>query len=242
MKEVIEYGTLIKRNGEYKDTVAYKMIFLDETYLEEILDLQEKVFKTLDNLETFVPDTKEFMEKSIFPPDQGRVIGVFTNEGLIAYRTINFPGKDEKNLGREINLIGNDLDKVAHLESTVVHPLYRGNRLQAKMLPHSIKLIRELGYEFVLTTISPYNYPSLKNVMDQGLTIKNLKIRNNEYKGKLRYLLSIDFINTNKEITDIIIVKNTDLLKQQELLAEGYEGYQIEKREGYFDVMYCKYK
>jgi len=240
MKKIIEQGKLIRNDGSHKDLVEYKMMFLNEIHLDDILALQDEVFKALEDPDTFVPDTKEFIEKSILPPKQGRIIGIFTYDGLIAYRTINFPGEDEKNLGRDIDLSKEDLDKVAHLESTVVHPNYRGNKLQSKMLPHTIKIIKDLGYNFILTTISPYNYPSLKNVMDHKLTIIDLKFRDGEYGGKLRYLLFVDLNNTDKNFTDSIIVKNTDVLKQQKLLKKGYEALKIEKQEGYFDVVYFK--
>ena len=243
MKKIVENGFLIKNNGMMKELVEYKIMFLNKNYLDDILALQAEVLDSLENPDTFVPDTRDFIRDSLISGKHGKVIGVLSESKLIAYRTINFPRQNKNNLGRDISLSTEALEKVAHLESTVVHPHYRGNKLQSKMLPYSLKSIKELGYETILTTISPYNYPSLKNVMDYGLTIIDLKHREGEYEGKLRYLLTLNLIEENRKrkLTNGIKIKNNEILMQQQLLRKGYRGYKIVKQEESFDVYYRKY-
>ena len=60
------------------------------------------------------------------------VIGVTTEEGLIAFSMIRIPGLAHDNLGRDINLPEEELCKVAHLQAAAVHPAYRGNGSAAK--------------------------------------------------------------------------------------------------------------
>jgi len=56
------------------------------------------------------------------------VIGIFTDDGLIAYNVLYFPGVDGDNFGTDIALPSDELDKVVHLETVAVHPAFRGTR------------------------------------------------------------------------------------------------------------------
>lgn len=138
-------------------------------------------------------------------------------------------------MGRELELPEDELDHVVHLEATVVHPEYRGNKLQAKMMKHTFDMVFKLGYYHILCTVSPFNYPSLKNVMDAGLVIKALGQREGPYEGKWRFLLHRDlrFIGT-KRYRRSIEVENEKLDKQIEILNRGYQGFLL-SRNRYMD-------
>ena len=241
-KHLLEQGILNKVEGQERIRVPYEMMLIDETYLNDVLNLQTFVSNSLDNEQTFVVDSREFMQEEILAPGRGKMIGVFSEGKLIAYRNISFPRSDsDYNLGKELDIPKEELDKVSILEATVVHPQYRGNRLQARLLKQTIPLIEGLGYYHILSTISPYNYPSLKNVMDSDLVIRDLKNRGGVYEGKLRFLLArdlrkpciIDFIER-------IAVSNGDIEKQQELIQKGFIGFKLVKNAGGFDVEYGK--
>lgn len=241
-KPIMEQGILNKHEGERQLRVPYEMLLINEDYLEDVLALQAFVSNSLDNEETFVADSREFMLEEILAPDRGRMIGVFAEGKLIAYRNISFPKPDsDYNLGRETDLPEDERSKVSILEATVVHPQYRGNRLQARLLKHTIPLIEELGYFHVFSTISPYNYPSLKNVMDADLVIRDLKCRGGVYEGKLRFLLARDLRKPyNIDLIEKIVLSNSDIEKQQALLKKGFIGYKLEKIAEGFNIFYGK--
>jgi len=225
MREIIERGTL--RRTIILDE-EYEMVILDKTNIDEIVDLQDKIVKNLNNPEVFVMDSREFILNSVLEKGKGLAIGVYADNKLIAFRTVSFPGKSEINMGREIDIPLEELDHVAHLESTVVDFGYRGNRLQAKMMKHTFKILSELGYYHILCTVSPFNYPSLKNVMDADLIIKALSKRGGPYEGKWRFLLARDLRNTDtREYTCNVEIENNNLEKQQELLKKGFEGFSL---------------
>ena len=58
------------------------------------------------------------------PSDSNEVAGMFA---------IKFPGMASDNLGRYQNFSEEQLQLCAHMESTIVHPQYRGYHLQAQM-------------------------------------------------------------------------------------------------------------
>lgn len=242
VKHMIEQGILNKTQGTTVRRVPYEVILLDKRYLPAVLALQDYVSNSLEDDQTFVTDSKEFMEEEILAPGKGKMLGVLCEQELIAYRNISFPCKGSTfNLGIELEIDPQELDKVAVLEATVVHPNYRGNALQARLLNHTLRLIEELGYYHVLSTISPYNYPSLKSVMSGQLVIRDLKNRDGVYRGRLRFLLARDLRKSLKtSFSNVVIVPNGEIERQMELLKEGYIGYELRKQEGFFEIVYGK--
>ncbi len=244
MKEFIESGILKRSINNTVRMVNYEMKFLNESHLEEILQLQKMVSDALDNQELFVTDAREFILEQVLRPGRGKAIGIFVNNSLVAYRTVSFPGNSDWNLGRELGIAEEELDKVVHLEATAVHPEYRGNRLQVRMLKHTIDYVQQQGFFHILSTVSPYNYPSLKSVISYQLAIKALSLREGVYGGKLRYLLSRDLRDIKiMAAVASVMVKNKDIVQQIKLLEAGYVGDYVEKADdgsGEFMIGYRK--
>lgn len=46
---------------------------------------------------------------------------------------VTYPDTDPENLGYDIDLSGAQLSQVAHMDTVVIHPLYRGQSLQRKL-------------------------------------------------------------------------------------------------------------
>ena len=229
-------------SGDLNKKVGYKIAFVENPQIvDEVVKLQQLVKDDLNNPETYVMDSKEFLLNEILPQGKGFMIGVFSEGSLIALRTISFPAPDsEYNLAAELDIPKNELNKVAVLEATIVHPDYRGNRLQRKMLGYTLPRLEEKGYIHVCSTISPYNYPSLSSVMSFGLTIRDLKIRGGVYGGKLRFLLARNLENDIEKYTDNVTVGNGNIQIQQQLLEEGYIGHTLVKKDNNFNIIYGK--
>ncbi len=229
--KLIETGFLYQHTAEEITEKPYQMLRLGPGRAQEIFSLQKIVYEAQDDPQKFVPDPVESFQDVMLVEGKGFSIGVFVEEQLIAVRTVSFPGKGEENLGREIGLTEeSELDKVAILEATMVRPDYRGNALQKKMLVHTMKFIREYGCCHVLSTVSPFNYPSLSSVMHAGLYIKNLKLRTGVYGGKLRFLMAKNICREEPmNFSDTITLKNTEIKKQQLLMEKGYLGFKLEE-------------
>ncbi len=81
---------------------------------------------------------------------------------------------------------------MAHLETTVVHPDYRGNSLQSLTLQQAIPMVQDLGYKPPAMHSIPQNIYSLYNIMKNGLRVKaEEKIRQSEdgSDGLWRFIL-----------------------------------------------------
>ena len=70
---------------------------------------------------------------------------------------VTFPGMKEENLGRDIELAGVELEKVAHMESVAILPAYRGNGLQYALMQRGEADLRKMGYRYLMCTVHPDN-------------------------------------------------------------------------------------
>ena len=91
-------------------------------------------------------------------------------------------------------------------------------------------------YDYVCCTVAPFNIPSLKDKFAQGMAIAALK---EKYGGSLRYVF-VKKLRGDKESdwTDIQSILMSDASGQQALLSEGYRGFEMEKVDGDFVVMF----
>jgi GNAT superfamily N-acetyltransferase len=226
-------GLLVKHVGDRTVQDGYEMRLISERELEEVIKLEMHVYEKLPNKQVLCVDGYDEMLEDM--KKGAKIIGVFNQANqLIAYRYVGFPGINDKNLGYDIKLPQQELISVAHLETTVVHPDYRGNGLQSLTLQHTIPLIKELGYKHLLCTVSPQNFYSLFNIMKNGLKVKALKRKyGNESEGKegmWRFIL-------HRHLQPSSVLKPDQLFKtplhnieqQEKLINEGFIGYWLFK-------------
>lgn len=229
----LKTGIVTRHIGDAKEQEGYEMRLIGEKELIEVVTLQELVYSKLPNKQVLFMDSYDEMMADMRLG--AKILGVFNeSQELIAYRYVGFPGHDNKNLGYDISLPHKELNKVVHLETTVVHPDYRGNGLQSLTLQQIIPVIKELGYRHLICTVSPQNYFSLFNIMKNGLKIKALKKKyGDESSGKealWRFIL-------HKDLEPLQLLKPNQLLKisvsdieqQKKLINEGFIGYWLFK-------------
>ena len=117
----------------------------------------------------------------------GKIIGCLTNEDeLIAMGVYAKKGYDESNYAYDIGLNGEEVFKVAQIESTIVKSEYRGNKLQRLICEELEKIARKDNIEILTATASPYNEFSVNTFMNLGYEIKKDKLK---YGGLRRYVL-----------------------------------------------------
>jgi ribosomal protein S18 acetylase RimI-like enzyme len=225
---ILKTGQLIKHTNEKKEEDKYVMRTITTKELGDAVALQKYVYEQLPNKQVLSMDSYEEMYEDM---KQGaKVIGVFNKAGeIIAYRYIGFPGQSEKNLGHDINIPGKELIKVAHLETTVVHPEYRGNSLQSLTLQQAIPMVKDSGYSHLLCTVSPQNIYSLFNIIKNGLRIKALKKKYGSEKdgkdGMWRFILHRNLEpKAVRKMGQNISIPVGDLEGQEKLINEGFVG------------------
>lgn len=224
------------QNIPLNNKITGYMILLDDSYLSSIITLQERIVKDLKDTNIFQSDSVEFLQRCF--KKSGRIIGVIVKDKLIAYRVIYFPESNSDNLGIDLFFSKKILSHVAHLETVVVHPDYRGNSLALKMNCQALKVMKKFKYNHACITVSPMNYHNLKIVFELGFLIKKLDIK---YGDKLRYILHK---NLEQELsfrpTDSIVIPNTDTEAQQNALTQGFVGYQIHQTSDAISIVFGK--
>ncbi len=241
---MIRIGRLIKNKGQpLERDVNYEMDFLDEGRLHELIGLQNTIVRGLPDPEIFWTHPIDYF-KEIFKVERS-VIGVSTEDGLIAYSLIYVPREFKSqegcgNLGRDIDLSEEGLMKAAHLQATVVHPDYRGNSLQRRMARQHLEVLKKMGYEHIFCTVSPKNPVSLRNLMLCGFVIRGLK---RKFSGWWRYILYQNVlcpISFGSDEVNEVKIDSSDIVVQVDLISKGYTGLRMELLPNGFSVTYCK--
>ncbi len=225
---ILKTGQLIKRTKDKRETENYVMRLISTGELKDVMELQKYVYDQLPNKQVLYLDTYEEILEDM---EQGaKVVGVFNEaKDIIAYRHIGFPGMASKNLGNDIDLPEQELPKVAHLETTVVHPQYRGNSLQSLTLQQVVPMIKDFGYNHLFCTVSPQNIYSLYNIMKNGLRVRALKkkygVDENGNDGVWRFILHKDLTPRPEERTsDLFSIPLIDIEPQLKLIEKGFIG------------------
>lgn len=123
---------------------------------ENIYAIMRRVTDALTDKSLFVCDDLDYVRTQLKTGGFGVVACNKDNE-IVASFIIRYPHRSEDNLGRDIHFTEEQLDFVAHMESVVVLPKYRGRHLQEKMLRYAEELIDTNRYHYLLATVSPDN-------------------------------------------------------------------------------------
>ena len=73
-----------------------------------------------------------------------------------------------KNLGDYIGLSGDELKRVAHMDTAAVAPGYRGLKLQRRLMSMAEEELALQGYRYLMCTVHPDNIYSRGNVISLG--------------------------------------------------------------------------
>ena len=156
----------------------------DLAQLEDFIRLTHEIQDAMAQTEWFAIDPDEETRALAHAGDlrfwvaeaEGRMAGVFS---------IIRPGLRDFNLGYELGLTEEELERVIHMDTAAVHPDYRGQGLQNRMMGHAEE---ELKGKILLCTIHPDNRYSLNNVLKLGYTIE----KKTERYDSVRYILRKD--------------------------------------------------
>ena len=145
--------------------------------------LQNEVRAAMPHPEQFVPDTLENIARYL---KEDLCIGGWDGGRLGAYFILRYCGQDAHNYAAFMGIPREEWDGWANADSAIVHPDYRGNGLQRKLLEVALTLLRP-GIVGIGATVSPENQYSLNNALASGFEIV---CRREMYGGYDRYLLA----------------------------------------------------
>lgn len=232
---ITKAGTIRRRADGIPTEVSFEMEFLDDSHIDEVLELQEIVAKRLDDKEIFrLTIIEEF--RDLLCQDSS-AIGVFTDEGLIAYNIISIPSEFAENFGADICLPKEELKSVVHIKAVVVHPAYRGNGLQRRLAQVHLDVVRGRGYEHVCSTVSPKNLISIENHFANGFVIKAIKMK---YGGMLRYIMHKNLVRPFFPGENAVSIKVDDIDGQRRLIDVGLSGFKAQYHVDDFRIEYAR--
>lgn len=154
---------------------------------EPMLRFLREVWETMAHKEWFflspAEEIREMMASGAMElwtaMDGSRLAGVFT---------IVRPGLGRDNYGYDLGLTEGELLRVVNMDTAAVHPDYRGQGLQKRLMEFAESQIAGEGAHILLCTVHPENRFSLENVLNQGYTIQ----KKLEKYGSERYVLRKD--------------------------------------------------
>ena len=109
-------------------------------------------------------------------------------ERIVAAFDLLVPGLRKINYGYDLGLSEKELLQVVHMDSVAVHPDYRGQGLQEKLMQTAEKWLQGKNKHILLCTVHPDNRFSLNNVQKLGYRIQ----KKTGIYGSVRYILRKD--------------------------------------------------
>lgn len=173
--KIVKRGNVMK-----KDDLKFRLANIEDS--KEIYELMNEVYKGLEDKSLYVCDDLGYVEEML----EGGGFGVVVCNKLgkiIASFIFRYPMESDDNLGRDIDLTEEELIKVVHMESAVVHPDYRGKSLQHEMLKYAENLIDKRKYRYFIATVSPENPASYRSFEKNGY---QLVLTKEKYDGLTR--------------------------------------------------------
>lgn len=203
--------------------------------LQAILELQKIVIASLLDKSFLQPLSKE--EFTFILNGHGMIFGAFHDNELIAFRAMLEPEIDDEHLGIDAGLHESELSSVLYSEISNVSPEYSGNGLQRILGEELFKQVDTKRYQYICTTVAPFNIASLKDKFALGMHIVSLQ---KKYGEMLRYTLVRDLTNPTKTLLPETKTDMGNILEQQDHLNNGFIGTSIEEVAGKWVVTYQK--
>ena len=132
----------------------------------------------------FCWDGPEFLRRHL--AEEGFLLKAVADHAVAGFLMVRFPGRQEDNLGFDLGLSPGERDQVAHMESVVVLPRYRGHGIQKTLLRAAEDILAPLPYRRYLATVHPQNLPSLRSFQALGYEILRTTVK---YGGLSRHIV-----------------------------------------------------
>lgn len=160
---------------------------------EKLYEIMQRVADGMEHPEWFVRDDLAYIQahmghRPLQKQDAGFILKAVDEAGNTAgFFMVAFPGLTGKNLGHHLELNQKQLLTVAHMDSVVILPEFRGNGLQYKLIQKAEEILKEeTDYRIFMATVHPDNTYSLQNVLSLGYEVVAEALK---YGGYRRYIL-----------------------------------------------------
>ena len=235
-KVAIDGEGTIRDSGE---RFGYTIRLLGDSDLDELCRLHRVILDCLPDRFLLYERDIDFFAGCV--RDQGCVVGAFDGANLVGYATMLFPGPGDENYGSYLELPGNELRHVAHLAGSSIHPRYRGNGLQLRLLHLRTAFAAGAGYYHQCGEVLPGNVISIENHLSCGYYLKGFRVDDFRFsqQGVPHFMLHLDARRQPKrrEASGLLDSPIDDIVAYRRRLEEGYWGFRVshKQRRAYLD-------
>ena len=149
---------------------------------EAIHALMTEVYEELPDKDIYSCDDLENVKHYLNDAGFG-VVGINKDGRIISSLICQYPGTNDDNLGLDVGLSEEELLRVVHFESAVVHRDYRGQGLEGRMIAFAEERIDKERYNIFFGTVSPDNPASCHTAEKNGF---EYLITKEKYGGLIR--------------------------------------------------------
>ncbi|MBL7575335.1 hypothetical protein SAMN00017477_0838 [Peptoniphilus asaccharolyticus DSM 20463] len=211
----------------YRDgDLVYKV--MQQSDSAEVMELVEDIYSRIEDKNTFIRDTKEEMTA-----ENTFLVGVYKNDKIVAYRYTSYSNKEES-LAKYVQNLDIPDEPIVIMESVMVHEDARGRGVQNKSRDLLIEHIKEKGFGIMMSTVSPDNEPSFRNVLLSGFQLVELAdVHADEEKpeGWTRFIFYRNLNNPLEFTGEEKLVRPKDFETIKNLLKEKFFG--VNYRDSY---------
>lgn len=211
----------------YRDgDLVYKVI--DKSNSKKVMELVEDIYSRIENKDTFIRDTTEEMTSG-----NTSLIGVYKEDELVAYRYMRFTNKEDS-LAKYVKSLDIPDQPIVIMEAVMVHEDARGRGVQNKSRELMINYLEGKGYDIFMSTVSPDNEPSFRNVLTSGfqlIELADVHADEDRPEGWTRFIF---YKNLNKPLQFIEeekFIKPKDFETIKNLIKNKFFG--VDYKEGY---------
>ena len=156
---------------------------------EAFICLLQQARASMENPEWFFLDPPEDVREMMHSGIMELWVAVDGNRLAGAFDYLR-PGLESFNYGYDLGFEEAKLRRVVQMDTAAVHPGYRGQGLQKRLMETAEREIRRERDRILLCTIHPDNVYSLNNVLAQGYSI----VKTLPKYGSVRHILRKDLI------------------------------------------------
>jgi GNAT superfamily N-acetyltransferase len=231
-------GLLTWRDGQPVQVPFFARL-LEPAALAEVQDIHQEALRRLSEPGLVRTDSDAFFAHHF--SGEGRILGVFAEDRLIAYGILSLPAGPDYRYDRfleDLDLPASEWPRMAQLIGVAVRPEWRGNGLHRRLCEWRLELAHAVHRWQIAAVSAPGNPCSWRNLLAVGLRVTNIKMLGGD---KLRYLLHADLRGApSLDPTTTVTCAVSDMAEQQALLARGYRGYAAVMEQNVLHIRYAR--
>ncbi len=134
-----------------------------------IIEIMHQAHAAMADPSAYILDDADYVSHYVW--QDGFVLLALENEVPVGFFMAAAPGVQENNLGRYLGFSEDALQKTLMMDSAAVLPHAQGKGIMSMMFARAVEL-GQMQYPYLVGTVAPGNYPSIRNFEKNGFTVR----------------------------------------------------------------------